>query len=131
MSMQDPISDCLNIIRNGLMRHKDVVLFPYSKLKHDLVNVLVDEGYLLSAEKVSVDSKNFVSVGLKYFDGQPVIKNLERISRPGLRKYEGVKDLTEVNAGLGIYILTTNQGLMTDKTARSQNIGGEVLVRIF
>jgi small subunit ribosomal protein S8 len=78
-----------------------------------------------------VDSKNFVSVGLKYFDGQPVIKNLERISRPGLRKYEGVKDLKEVNAGLGIYILTTNQGLMTDKTARSQNIGGEVLVRIF
>ena len=131
MSMQDPISDCLNIIRNGLKRHKDVVLFPYSKLKHDLVNVLVDEGYLLSAEKVSVDSKNFVSVGLKYFDGQPVIKNLERISRPGLRKYEGVKDLKEVNAGLGIYILTTNQGLMTDKTARSQNIGGEVLVRIF
>ena len=113
------------------MRHKDVVLFPYSKLKHDLVNVLVDEGYLLSAEKVSMDSKNFVSVGLKYFDGQPVIKNLERISRPGLRKYEGVKDLKEVNAGLGIYILTTNQGLMTDKTARSQNIGGEVLVRIF
>ena len=74
----------------------------------------------------SKDSKNFVSVGLKYFDGQPVIKNLERISRPGLRKYEGVKDLKEVNAGLGIYILTTNQGLMTDKTARSQNIGGEV-----
>ena len=73
----------------------------------------------------------FVSVGLKYFDGQPVIKNLERISRPGLRKYEGVKDLKEVNAGLGIYILTTNQGLMTDKKARSQNIGGEVLVRIF
>ena len=131
MSMQDPISDCLNIIRNGLMRHKDVVLFTYSKLKHDLVNVLVDEGYLLSAEKVSVDGKNFISVGLKYFDGQPVIKNLERISRPGLRKYEGVKDLKEVNAGLGIYILTTNQGLMTDKTARSQNIGGEVLARIF
>ena len=131
MSMQDPISDCLNIIRNGLMRQKDEVLFPYSKLKHDLVNVLVDEGYLLSAEKVSVDSKNFVSVGLKYFDGQPVIKNLERISRPGLRKYEGVKDLKEVNAGLGMYILTTNQGLMTDKKARSQNIGGEVLVRIF
>ena len=131
MSMQDPISDCLNIIRNGLMRHKDVVLFTYSKLKHDLVNVLVDEGYLLSAEKVSVDGKNFISVGLKYFDGQPVIKNLERISRPGLRKYEGVKDLKDVNAGLGIYILTTNQGLMTDKTARSQNIGGEVLARIF
>ncbi len=131
MSMQDPISDCLNIRKNGLMRHKHVALFPYSKLKHDLVNVLVDEGYLLSSEKVSVDSKNFISVGLKYFDGQPVIKNLERISRPGLRKYEGVKDLKEVNAGLGIYILTTNQGLMTDKTARSQNIGGEVLARIF
>ena len=131
MSMQDPISECFNIIRNGLMRHTDVVLFPYSKLKHDLVNVLVDEGYLLSAEKVSVDGKNFISVSLKYFNGQPVIKNLERISRPGLRKYEGVKDLKEVNAGLGIYILTTNQGLMTDKTARSQNIGGEVLARIF
>ena len=132
MSFQDPISDCLTRIRNGLMRGKVEVSAPYSKVKHDLVNVLVSEGYLKSCKKVEEDNnKSSINITLKYFNSQPAIKNIKRISKPSLRKYSGPEDLKPVKNGLGAYIISTNQGLMTDKQAKAKNIGGEVLCEVF
>ena len=132
MSFQDPISDCLTRIRNGLMRGKVEVSAPYSKVKHDLVNVLVSEGYLKSLKKVEEDNnKSSINITLKYFNSQPAIKNIKRISKPSLRKYSGPEDLKPVKNGLGAYIISTNQGLMTDKQAKAKNIGGEVLCEVF
>ena len=132
MSFQDPISDCLTRIRNGLMRGKVEVSAPYSKVKHDLVNVLVNEGYLKSCKKVEEDNnKASINITLKYFNSQPAIKNIKRISTPSLRKYSGPEDLKPVKNGLGAYIISTNQGLMTDKQAKAKNIGGEVLCEVF
>ena len=113
------------------MRGKDSVIVPYSKIKHDLVNVLIEEGYLNSCEKIDNGGKDEISVNLKYFNGKPAIKDLKRISRPGLRKYSSTKDLSNVKAGLVIYVLSTNQGLMTDRAAKSKNVGGEILVEVF
>ena len=132
MSFQDPISDCLTRIRNGLMRGKVEVSAPYSKVKHDLVNVLVNEGNLKSCKKVEEDNnKASINITLKYFNSQPAIKNIKRISKPSLRKYSGPEDLKPVKNGLGAYIISTNQGLMTDKQAKAKNIGGEVLCEVF
>ena len=131
MSFQDPISDCLTRIRNGLMRGKNNVLVPYSKLKHELVSVLISEGYLKSCKKTSIEDKPMIDVELKYFDDSPVIKELKRISKPSLRKYSSASDFDSVKGGLGAYIISTNQGLMTDKDAKAKNIGGEILCEVF
>tara|TARA_B100000965_G_scaffold255562_1_gene215230 strand:+ start:208 stop:603 length:396 start_codon:yes stop_codon:yes gene_type:complete len=131
MSFQDPISDCLTRIRNGLMRGKDNVLVPYSKLKHDLVNVLIAEGYLKSCNKTELDNKPMIEVTLKYHNEMPVIKELKRVSKPSLRKYSGASDFETVKGGLGAYIISTNQGLMTDKDAKANNVGGEILCEVF
>mgnify|MGYP001235733233 FL=1 len=131
MSFQDPISDCLTRIRNGLMRGKDQVYIPYSKLKFDLVNVLVNEGYLKSCSKSEENSKPVIEVGLKYFNESPVIKELKRVSKPSLRKYSSASDLDAVKGGLGSFILSTNQGLMTDRDAKAKNVGGEILCEVF
>ena len=131
MSFQDPISDCLTRIRNGLMRGKDQVYIPYSKLKFDLVNVLVNEGYLKSCSKSEENSKPVIEVGLKYFNESPVIKELKRVSKPSLRKYSSASDLDLVKGGLGSFILSTNQGLMTDRDAKAKNVGGEILCEVF
>ena len=132
MSFQDPISDCLTRIRNGLMRGKVEVSPPYSKVKHDLVNVLVNEGYLKSCKKVEEDNnKASINITLKYYNSNPAIKNIKRISKPSLRRYSGPEDLKPVKNGLGAYIISTNQGLMTDKQAKAKNIGGEVLCEVF
>ncbi len=130
MSFQDPIADCLTRIRNGLMRGKDSVLIPYSKLKHDLVNVLIAEGYLKASKKID-DSKPMIEVELKYHNELPVIKELKRISKPSLRKYSGASDIDSVKGGLGSFIISTNQGLMTDKEAKAKNVGGEILCEVF
>ena len=130
MSFQDPIADCLTRIRNGLMRGKDFVFIPYSKLKHDLVNVLVEEGYLKASNKTD-DSKPMIKVELKYHNELPVIKELKRISKPSLRKYSGASDIDSVKGGLGSFIISTNQGLMTDKEAKAKNVGGEILCEVF
>tara|TARA_B100001057_G_scaffold255835_1_gene256077 strand:- start:1288 stop:1680 length:393 start_codon:yes stop_codon:yes gene_type:complete len=130
MSFQDPIADCLTRIRNGLMRGKDAVFIPYSKLKHDLVNVLVAEGYLKASMKTD-DSKPMIKVELKYHNELPVIKELKRISKPSLRKYSGASDIDNVKGGLGSFIISTNQGLMTDKEAKAKNVGGEILCEVF
>tara|TARA_Y100000996_G_C22106294_1_gene472007 strand:+ start:50 stop:445 length:396 start_codon:yes stop_codon:yes gene_type:complete len=131
MSFQDPISDCITRIRNGLMRGKMNVLVPYSKLKHDLANVLVSEGYLKACKKIDLDNKLMIDIELKYHDDKPVIKEIKRISKPSLRKYSGASEINSVKGGLGSYILSTNQGLMTDKDARANNVGGEILCEVF
>jgi small subunit ribosomal protein S8 len=131
MSFQDPISDCLTRIRNGLMRGKNNVLVPYSKLKHDLVNVLVSEGYLKACKKTDENDKPMIDVELKYHNASPVIKELKRVSKPSLRKYSGATELDSVKGGLGSFIVSTNQGLMTDKDARAKNVGGEILCEVF
>ena len=131
MSFQDPISDCITRIRNGLMRGKMNVLVPYSKLKHDLANVLVSEGYLKACKKIDLDNKFMIDIELKYHDDKPVIKEIKRISKPSLRKYSGASEINSVKGGLGSYILSTNQGLMTDKDARANNVGGEILCEVF
>jgi small subunit ribosomal protein S8 len=131
MSFQDPISDCLTRIRNGLMRGKKSVVVPFSKFKSELVNVLVNEGFLVGSEKKSVDGKDFINVKLKYINAEPAIKELKRISKPSLRRYSGPNDLGAVKNGLGVYILTTNKGLLTDKQAKASNVGGEIICEIF
>ena len=131
MSFQDPIADCLTRIRNGLMRGKNNVSVPYSKLKHDLVNVLISEGYLKSCKKTSIENKAMLEVELKYHDEAPVIKELKRVSKPSLRKYSSASDLDSVKGGLGAFIISTNQGLMTDKDAKAKNVGGEILCEVF
>ena len=131
MSFQDPISDCLTRIRNGLMRGKVHVDAPYSKLKHQLVNVLVSEGYLKGCEKTYNEGKPMIKIALKYHNEKPVIKNISRVSKPSLRKYSASSDLKQVKNGLGSFIISTNQGLMTDKDAKSKNIGGEILCEVF
>jgi len=131
MSFQDPIADCLTRIRNGLMRGKVHVDAPYSKLKHELVNILISEGYLKSCEKTEKDGKPSIKIVLKYFNEAPAIKSIKRISKPSLRRYAASSDIKSVKNGLGALIVTTNQGLMTDKQAKAKNVGGEVLCEVF
>ncbi len=113
------------------MRGKDQVNIPYSKLKFELVNVLVDEGYLKSCDKSEENNKQIIEVGLKYFNESPVIKELKRVSKPSLRKYSSASDLDSVKGGLGSFIVSTNQGLMTDRDAKAKNVGGEILCEVF
>ena len=118
MSFQDPIADCLTRIRNGLLRGKQSIEMPFSKLKKELIDLLVKEGYLLSCQTIKRENQSHIEVYLKYLDNTPAIKNLSRVSKPSLRKYSGASGLKTVKNGLGIYVLSTNQGLLTDKQAR-------------
>ena len=104
---------------------------PYSKLKHDLADVLVTEGYLKGCKKIDLDNKFMIDIELKYHDDKPVIKEIKRISKPSLRKYSGASEISTVKGGLGSYILSTNQGIMTDKDAKAKNVGGEILCEVF
>ena len=113
------------------MRGKTNVLVPYSKLKHDLVNVLVSEGYLKACSKTDENNKPMIDVELKYHNEFPAIRELKRVSKPSLRKYSGATDLDSVKGGLGSFIVSTNQGLMTDKDAKAKNVGGEILCEVF
>ena len=131
MSFQDPIADCLTRIRNGLSRGKQSIEIPSSKLKKELIDLLIREGYLLSCETIKKENKSQIEVHLKYIDTKPAIKKLSRVSKPSLRRYSGASDLKTVKNGLGIYVLSTNQGLLTDKQARSKNIGGEIICEVF
>ena len=131
MSFQDPIADCLTRIRNGLLRGKQSIEMPFSKLKKELIDLLVKEGYLLSCQTIKRENQSHIEVYLKYLDNTPAIKNLSRVSKPSLRKYSGASGLKTVKNGLGIYVLSTNQGLLTDKQARSKNIGGEIICEVF
>ena len=128
--MTDPIADLLTRIRNALMRKKESVNAPYSKLKHELTKLLVKEGYLASVKKVKKDFEE-LEITLKYFNDQPVIKELVRESKPGLRKYISYKDIKPHKRGLGIKVLTTSKGLMTDRQAIKSEMGGEIICRVF
>jgi len=128
MSMSDPISDMLTRIRNAQMAEKNKVAMPSSKLKVAIAEVLKDEGYVDGFNVVKGDGgKATLEIGLKYYSGRPVIEKIQRISRPGLRIYKGSEDIPKVMNGLGIAIVSTSKGLMTDRKARANGIGGEVL----
>ncbi|KJS77306.1 MAG: 30S ribosomal protein S8 [Serpentinimonas sp.] len=127
MSMSDPIADMLTRIRNAQMVEKPTVAMPASKVKAAIAQVLKDEGYIDGFQIKSTDGKNELVIGLKYYAGRPVIERIERVSRPGLRVYKGSKAIPQVMNGLGVAIVTTPQGVMTDRKARAVGVGGEVL----
>ncbi len=131
MSMQDPIADMLTRIRNAQMAQKAEVSMPSSSLKGAVAGVLKEEGYIDSFGVAEMDGKPTLSIQLKYFNGKPVIELLKRISRPGLRIYVGKDELPTINSGLGVAIVSTNKGVMTDRAARAAGIGGEVLCTVF
>ena len=132
MSMTDPIADMLTRIRNGQQAKKAHVTSPASSLRASVLDVLVREGYIRGYERVNV-RKNIdeFKVELKYYDNQPVIKEIQRVSTPGRRVYSKVKDLPKFYNGLGIYVLSTPSGVMSDHEARQANLGGEVLCKVF
>ncbi len=125
--MTDPIADMLTRIRNGQRAGKVSVSMPSSRLKQSIANVLKDEGYIADFSEQDEDGKPSLNVSLKYYDGQPVIDTLKRISRPGLRIYKAKDDLPKVMGGLGVAIVSTSKGVMTDRAARAAGEGGEVL----
>ena len=130
--MNDPIGDMLTRIRNAQKRGKSTVSTPASKLRAWVLDVLADEGYIRGYEKTSsTDGHSAIEISLKYFDGVPVIKELKRISKPGRRVYLGVKDIPQVRQGLGVSIVSTPQGVMSDANARAKNVGGEVICTVF
>ena len=130
--MNDPIGDMLTRIRNAPMRGKSTVSTPASKLRAWVLDVLADEGYIRGYEKTtSTDGHGAIEISLKYFDGVPVIRELKRVSKPGRRVYLGVKDIPQVRQGLGVSIVSTPQGVMSDANARAKNVGGEVLCTVF
>ncbi|MCB1834188.1 MAG: 30S ribosomal protein S8 [Geminicoccaceae bacterium] len=132
MSMSDPLGDMLTRIRNGQMAHKSTVRSPLSKLRQNVLEVLRREGYIRGYDTHEDDpAKRELSIELKYHNGEPVIRSLKRVSRPGRRIYAGVKDLPQVYNGLGIAILSTPRGVISDNEAREQHVGGEILCTVF
>lgn len=128
----DPIADYLTRIRNGIMAGHDAVVVPASKLKAQLSGILKQEGYIHSFRQVEHEGRDYLVLNLKYVkDKENVIHGLRRVSRPGLRIYAGVKEIPDVNGGLGIAILSTPKGLLTGKDAKKQNLGGEVLAQVW
>jgi len=130
MSMQDPLADMLTRIRNAQMAEKSIVVMPSSKLKMTVAKVLKQEGYILNY-KVEGTSKPILSIDLKYFNEKPVIAEIKRVSRPGLRQYKTKDSLLQVRNGLGVSIVSTSKGVMTDREARALGVGGEVLCTVF
>ena len=127
MSMTDPIADMLTRIRNAQSARKETVTMPASKLKLAIVRVLEQEGYVGQVEMTAEGKKESMTVALRYHQNEPVIERIERVSRPGLRVYSSADDLPRVQGGLGIAIVSTSGGVMTDRQARAQGRGGEVL----
>lgn len=127
MSMSDPIADMLTRIRNAQMVEKATVVMPSSKVKAAIAQVLKDEGYIDGFKVNNESGKTELEIALKYYAGRPVIERIERVSRPGLRVYKGVKSIPQVQNGLGVAIVTTPKGVMTDRKARAAGVGGEVL----
>lgn len=131
MSMQDPIADMLTRIRNGQMAGKTSVSMPASKLKLAIANVLADEGYILGAGVSEEGAHRTLTIDLKYYEGRPVIEEIQRASRPSLRKYVNKDEVPSVRSGLGVSIVSTSHGVMSDRAARKAGIGGEVLCTVF
>ncbi len=130
--MNDPLGDMLTRIRNAAMRNKVVVQTPASKLRGWVLDVLADEGYIRGYEKTTNNSgQPQFEIALKYFEGKPAIRELKRVSKPGRRVYSGVKEVPQVRNGLGVSIVSTPKGVMSDSRARAENVGGEVLCQVF
>lgn len=131
MFVIDPISDMLSRLRNAQQRQHSHVEIPFSNVKHEISKILLSEGYV---EEISIEAKDkfkTIRISLKYFDGKPVVKNLNRISKPGRRVYVPASKVPLVNAGLGVAIISTSKGLLSDNDARKNNIGGEVICTVF
>ncbi len=132
MSINDPLGDMLTRIRNAQMRRKTKVTTPTSRLRERVLDVLTEEGYIRGYARVDYDGgKSEFEIELKYFDGEPVIKDIKRVSTPGRRVYSSVKNLPTVANGLGVAILSTPKGVMSDSRARNENVGGEILCNVF
>ena len=129
--MNDPIGDMLTRIRNGQMRGKSVVSTPASKLRGWVLDVLADEGYIRGYEASEENGHPAFEISLKYYEGTPVIRELKRVSKPGRRVYMGAKDIPQIRQGLGVSIVSTPKGVMSDAAARAANVGGEVLCSVF
>ena len=127
----DPIADYLTRVRNAQMARHKVVEIPASKIKKEITKILEEKGYILSHKFDEDDKQGIIKIALKYNKNVPAIKKIERISKPGLRKYCGAGDLPRVLNGLGIAIISTSKGVITDKEARTQNIGGEILCHVY
>lgn len=130
MSMSDPVADMLTRIRNGQSSEKRSVTMPSSKLKVAIAGVLKDEGYIEDFGVRDEAGKPMLEIGLKYYAGRPVIERIERVSKPGLRVYKGRDELPQVMNGLGVTIVTTSRGVMTDRKARASGVGGEVIAYV-
>ncbi|MEX0605384.1 MAG: 30S ribosomal protein S8 [Marinobacter sp.] len=130
MSMQDTLADMFTRIRNAQMAAKADVAMPSSKMKISVAQVLKDEGYVQDFS-VSADAKPELTIALKYFEGKPVIEAIKRVSRPSLRQYKGAGELPKVSGGLGVAIVSTSKGVMTDRAARAAGVGGEVICTVF
>lgn len=128
--MTDPIADLLTRIRNAHHAEKLSLTMPGSKIKHAIAKVLQDEGYIEGFDLEELDGKPAITIQLKYYEGSPVIENIKRISKPGLRVYKSAEELPSVNGGLGIAIVSTSKGIMTDRAARSAGVGGEILCSV-
>jgi small subunit ribosomal protein S8 len=131
MSMNDPLGDLLSRIRNAQMRNKSKVSSPNSRLRESVLEVLKSEGYIRGYAVVERDGRSEIEIELKYFEGEPVIRELERISKPGRRVYTSVRNLPRINNGLGVAIVSTPKGVMADHEARDANVGGEILCTVF
>jgi len=131
MSMQDPLADMLTRIRNAQMAGKKAVDMPASKLKAAVAAVLLDEGYIAGVDTTESDGKKRLVLTLKYYNGKPVIAEIDRKSRPGLRQYASRDELPKVRGGLGVAIVSTSKGVMSDRAARAAGVGGEVLCTVF
>jgi small subunit ribosomal protein S8 len=131
MAMNDPIGDLLSRIRNAQMRNKSKVTSPNSRLRESVLEVLKTEGYIRGYAVVEQDGRSEIEIELKYFDGEPVIREIERVSKPGRRVYTSVKNMPRINNGLGVTIVSTPKGVMADHDARDANVGGEILCKVF
>ena len=130
MSFSDPLGDMLTRIRNAIMRNRTSVSTPASNLRGRVLDVLADEGFIRGYSEGQVDGFRVFNIELKYFEGEAVIRDIKRVSKPGRRVYSSVKTLPKVRNGLGISILSTPKGVMSDNSARDENVGGEVLCQV-
>ena len=131
MPMNDPLGDLLSRIRNAQMRNKSKVSSPNSRLRESVLEVLKSEGYIRGYAVVEREGRSEIEIELKYYEGEPVIREIERISKPGRRVYTSVRNLPRVNNGLGVAIVSTPKGVMADHDARDANVGGEILCTVF
>jgi small subunit ribosomal protein S8 len=131
MSMNDPLGDLLSRIRNAQMRNKSKVSSPNSRLRESVLEVLKSEGYIRGYAVVEREGRAEIEIELKYYEGEPVIREIERISKPGRRVYTSVRNLPRINNGLGVAIVSTPKGVMADHAARDANVGGEILCTVF